>query len=204
MSSMVSWAWSRARGRSRDAVAPAASHSMELETPRAESLLTIESRLEIGLASLSPPERGVLRHDAETMLQVFDRHPVTTGGQRGAAYYDMGALAATMEPQWRGLRPVSAFRRPSSCPRHRRPAKAARIAWYGAQVNVVDGYCDEAVVAAQTYAATGRPGTGPCAGATGRRTLGVRRRLGALNHHDPRSTRPPARWGVASTASRRC
>ena len=33
------------------------------------------------------------------------------------------------------------------------PAKAARIASYGAQVHVVDGYYDEAVVAAQTYAA---------------------------------------------------
>ena len=33
------------------------------------------------------------------------------------------------------------------------PAKAVRIASYGAQVHVVDGYYDEAVVAAQTYAA---------------------------------------------------
>jgi threonine dehydratase len=33
------------------------------------------------------------------------------------------------------------------------PAKAARIASYGAQVHVVEGYYDEAVVAAQTYAA---------------------------------------------------
>jgi threonine dehydratase len=33
------------------------------------------------------------------------------------------------------------------------PAKAARIASYGAQVHVVDGYYDEAVAAAQTYAA---------------------------------------------------
>ncbi|HEX6578423.1 MAG TPA: serine/threonine dehydratase [Jiangellaceae bacterium] len=33
------------------------------------------------------------------------------------------------------------------------PAKAARIASYGAQVHVVDGFYDEAMVAAQTYAA---------------------------------------------------
>ncbi|HET6918392.1 MAG TPA: pyridoxal-phosphate dependent enzyme, partial [Jiangellaceae bacterium] len=33
------------------------------------------------------------------------------------------------------------------------PAKAARIVSYGAQVHVVDGYYDEAVVAAETYAA---------------------------------------------------
>ena len=33
------------------------------------------------------------------------------------------------------------------------PAKAVRIASYGAQVHVVDGYYDEAVVAAQSYAA---------------------------------------------------
>ncbi len=33
------------------------------------------------------------------------------------------------------------------------PAKAARIASYGAQVHVVDGYYDEAVAAAETYAA---------------------------------------------------